>query len=307
MNKVAFLFPGQGSQRSEMGFDLIEESGAAKARFEEAEAILGWSVSELCQPDNNKKLNNTLYTQPALYTVGCVFAERIQEEGVSPALVAGHSAGEYAALTTAGLWDFATGLRVIAERARLMSTVDTPGSMAAVLGLDPDTIADICSASPAGLVQIANYNSPKQTVISGETSAVETIGPILKEAGARRVVPLPVSGAFHSPLMKSAQETFAEFMKTIEVNELACGFVSNNTGNQETDPLTIRDHLVRQFCECVRWIDCMKTIADLCPVAIESGPGSVLTGLAKQCTPDLPCFETDTLDGIREGCSHAVD
>lgn len=300
MTRIAFLFPGQGSQCPEMGLDFIQESPSAREKYAAAEAALGWAVDALSQPEGAEKLGITCFTQPALYTVGCVIADWLREAGMKPALVAGHSAGEYAALYAAGAWDFETGLRVIAERGRLMHEKAAPGSMAAVMGLDPQTLTALCQEWSEGIVCVANYNSPKQIVISGEEKAINGILPLLKEKGARRAMKLNVSGAFHSPLMSEAQALFESFMKDIPIQAPNVPWISNNTAAAETDPCQIRDLLVRQFCEPVRWIESMQRIADQSDKALEVGPGAVLKGLAKACCEDFPCETTATVVGTRK-------
>ncbi|MGI6458453.1 MAG: ACP S-malonyltransferase [bacterium] len=296
MASLAFLFPGQGSQYEGMGQDLFTNSSHARERYAEAHSILGWSVIDLSTPESGEKINTTCYTQPALYTLSCIISEHLLANGIQPAIVAGHSAGEYAALTTAGAWDFATGLRVIAERARLMHEKAAPGAMAAVLGLEEDALQTACSEWTEGSVSIANYNSPRQIVISGDENAVHGIMPLLKERGARRVLPLPVSGAFHSPLMKDAQQLFDEFLSTITINPPRIPWVSNNTATIITEAETVRQHLVRQFCEPVRWVQSLKLIEQKCDTALEVGAGKVLQGLVKQCTENLPCEITSTFE-----------
>jgi len=296
MTNIAFLFPGQGSQRTGMGLDFIESKPAIKRCYQTATDILGWSVEELSNPDKKSDLNITLHTQPCIYVLSCAIAELLKESGVTPALTAGHSAGEFAALTTSGAWDFETGLRIIAKRAQLMHETSKPGAMAAVLGLAPEAVDQVCQDWTDGIVQAANFNSPKQTVITGEPEAVKAIAPALKEKGARRVMPLRVSGAFHSPLMKEAQQQFAEFMSSITINDATVPWVSNNTGQAVTDAAMIKEQIVKQFCEPVRWTDSMAFIEKECKVSVESGPGEVLKGLVKACCPDLPCYSTDAVD-----------
>ncbi len=295
MKRLAFLFSGQGSQHTGMGLDFIESNSIAKERYRTAHHILGWSVEDLSKSERNDDLSITLYTQPAIYTLSCVIAETLRSAGVQPALVAGHSAGEFAALTISGVWDFETGLRVIAERARFMHETSQPGAMSAVLGLPPDQVQSICEEWTEGIVRAANFNSPKQTVITGDPAAVQGIAVVLKEKGAKRVLPLKVSGAFHSPLMKEAQIQFAEFLKTIEIRNPQIPWVSNNTGTPVTDGATVRTHIVKQFCEPVRWTDCMAWIEKECDGGIEVGPGDVLKGLAGACCPDFLCMSTDSV------------
>lgn len=283
-----------------MGLDVFEAWPQAQDRLQQAHEVLGWQVEALCAPERKDDLPITLYTQPALYCLSVIYHEILREKGVAPSYVAGHSAGEYAALTAAGSWDFATGLRVIAKRAELMHNAQGEGGMAAVLGLDPQVISEVCEACDAGHVAIANYNSPKQTVISGDKAAVDAVVPLLKEKKAKRVVPLPVSGAFHSVLMRQAQDEFRAFMDEIRLEAPSALFVSNNQGVIVVEPAEIKSQLVRQFCEPVRWVDCMNVLAVECSAAVEVGPGNVLTGLARQCTPDLPCLKTDTWEGIEQ-------
>lgn len=296
MKRTAFLFPGQGSQHEGMGLDFSASFDSAKNLYQRAQSLLGWSILDLSQPDKKDDLNVTLFTQPAIYTLSCIIANRLHEAGVNPTLTAGHSAGEFAALTAAGAWDFETGLMVIAERARLMHETATPGAMAAVLGLSPEEVQSACLEWKNGIVCAANYNSPKQTVITGEPDAVAGIVPVLKEKGAKRVIPLKVSGAFHSPLMKEAQVKFNEFLKDIPINNLTIPWISNNTGRPVQDATVVRELLVKQFCEPVRWIDTMIYVVGHCDISIEIGPGEVLKGLAKACCPDLTCMSTDSVE-----------
>lgn len=296
----AFLFPGQGSQYEGMGNDLAGESAAALQRYKQAEDILGWDILELKNTDSVPSLDITIYTQPAVYVVSCTTAEYLIKNGVQPSAVAGHSAGEFAALTVAGAWDFETGLNVISQRACLMHKMAGPGVMAAVLGLDPDSIRETCDAFEGGIVRVANYNSPKQTVITGESDAIDEVTPILKEKGARRVVKLPVSGAFHSPLMEKAQSEFRRFMDSIELREPKVQWISNNTAQPESDPVRIKELLIEQFCSSVRWVETMNWMKQQTNQAVEVGPGEVLCGLAKACADEYICLPTSTLENIKE-------
>ncbi|MGC9326421.1 MAG: ACP S-malonyltransferase [Candidatus Hinthialibacter sp.] len=300
MKRLAFLFSGQGSQREGMGLDFIGSNPLFRERYEAAHKVLGWSPAELSQPARKSDLPITYYTQPCIYTLSCVIAEALSKAGAEPHVTAGHSAGEFAALTAAGAWDFETGLRVIAERARLMHETSKPGAMAAVLGLAPEIVESTCEEWPDGLVRAANFNSPKQTVITGEPEAVQAIAPVLKEKGARRVLPLKVSGAFHSPLMKEAQQQFAQFLKQIKIQDPRVPWISNNTGAAVQDAFAVREHIVKQFCEPVRWVNSMALIQKECDLAVEVGPGEVLKGLTNACCPDFPCVSTDSVEGMKK-------
>ncbi len=284
-----------------MGLDLIQNIPLAQERYHQANDILGWSVEKLSTSDDeNFSLKQTLYAQPAIYTHSCVVHEILAEAGLFPTFTAGHSAGEYAALTAAKAWDFATGLRVIAERARFMSQAKHAGSMAAVLGVDAKIITEVVSGWTDGILVVANYNSPKQTVISGDVEAIDQVIPVLKEKKARRVLKLPVSGAFHSPLMKKAQQAFDAFMQTVEIKSPTILWGSNNSALIETDAATIRSQLVKQFCEPVRWVELMELVSRQCDSCIEVGPGEVLRGLAKACCEDLECGSAGSLEGIEK-------
>lgn len=272
-----------------MGLDWFQASPVADEAFKRAESILGWPLREVCSPDGDERLSVTLYTQPALYVTCAIIADALQHKGFSPSITAGHSAGEFAALYAAGSLDFETGLIVIAERARLMHEKAGPGAMAAVLGLQPQEVQDACVEFSGGIVQAANYNSPKQTVITGEEQAIDDITDDLKQRGARRVVKLPVSGAFHSPLMKEAQIEFNQFMMGVEIKRPRIAWVSNNTAQPEDDPDEIKSLLIAQFCESVRWVDSMAYISSHAESGIECGPGEVLCGLAKQNASEWPC------------------
>ncbi|MBZ0257244.1 ACP S-malonyltransferase, partial [bacterium] len=293
-------FPGQGSQKPGMGLDWLDASQIAQERCRQAESALGWSVCDLWKPENETDLGLTKNTQPALYTLSAIISDALKEQGIEPALTAGHSAGEFAALYAAGAWDFETGLKIIAERARLMHELAAPGAMAAVLGMEPSQIEAACSEWSDGIVQAANFNSPKQTVITGEKAAIEAISPVLKEKGARRVMQLPVSGAFHSPLMKEAQSQFRAFLQDIEIKDLTTAWVSNNSAQQESASSSIREQLIKQFCEPVRWVQSMEVISSNADCGIEVGSGEVLCGLAKQCNRDWTCSPCGTIEDFNK-------
>lgn len=290
--KVAFLFPGQGSQSVGMGTGWIDDH-PRRGWLDLAHDVVGRDIRSLCLDGPKEALDQTVVTQPALYILSAMLLSNLEEHGVCPVGAAGHSAGEYAALLAAGAWDFETGLGVIATRARIMFEAGqrTPGAMAAVLGLEGDRVDGICGeAFPGGEVVVANRNTPTQTVISGERDCVDSVCALLKERGARRVVRLAVSGAFHSPLLEDGKKEFAGYLESIEIKPPSTPWISNLTGTAELSPHVIRDHLARQLVSPVQWVETMARLDGLdCERFLEVGPGKVLTGLAKGCGTRTPC------------------
>lgn len=278
---TCFLFPGQGSQKPGMGRDFYESAPDAKAVFDQAETALGSEFLDAVFNGPDNALRDTRVTQPALVTVEVAIAAHLQAHGLRPDTVAGHSIGEISALAVAQALTPETAIAIAVERARLMAGAMTDGAMAAVLGMPPETIE---KHLPSG-AEVANYNGPEQTIISGTADAVHTAAETLKTAGAKRVLPLNVSGAFHSSFMKPAAERFAAYLSSIEVAAPTCRFVSSVTAREETKPARIRELLAQQLHEPVRWTQVMHFLG---PVeAIEVGPGNVLQGLARR-TPDAP-------------------
>ena len=217
--KTAFVFPGQGAQKTGMGLDLYEHSEDIKKLYEKADKILGFSLSEMCFRGSEEDLRQTINTQPAIYVMSVAISQLLKENGIKPDITAGHSIGEYAALTTAGVISFEDGIKLVRERGRLMNEagIKAPGTMAAIMGMKFDDVKKYCEeASEAGIVEVANFNSPEQIVISGEIAGVEKAMEIMKANGAKRVVPLKVGAAFHSRLMKEAAEIFAELIDKAE-------------------------------------------------------------------------------------------
>jgi [acyl-carrier-protein] S-malonyltransferase len=280
MAKTAWVFPGQGSQVVGMGADLLEIP-EAKARFEHAEAILGWSVPDICQGDE-ATLSQTLYTQPCLYVVSSILVDLLLQQGDRPHMVAGHSLGEYVALYTAKVFDFEAGLRLVKRRAELMSRV-SGGAMAALIGFDrPQLLAKLQSTVD---VVLANDNHEGQVVISGTVAAVEAV---LTDVKVKRVVRLNVSGAFHSPLMAPAAHEFQHVLATVSFRNAQVPVLSNVDPTPTIDATTLKDRLAQQMTGSVRWTE----ISARLPIAgmdcvVEIGPGKVLTGLVKRTAPDL--------------------
>ncbi len=284
MEKVAYIYPGQGSQAVGMGISAAESYDEAGALFNKASEVLGYDVRALCAEGPLEKLSQTHYTQPALFTVEAALTEVLKANGFSPALVAGHSLGEFSAWYAAGVYHFEDGLRLVAERGRLMDGADPEGagSMTALIGLEYDTVKEICESFD-GTVVVANINSPTQLVISGEKDAVGKAGAIADEKGARRVVPLKVSGAFHSPLMDGARAEFAEVVASIEFFDARIPVYSNVTARPVTDAGEIRKVIVEQVTSPVRWAETVMNIIDAgVGRAFEVGPGNVLGGLVKR-------------------------
>jgi [acyl-carrier-protein] S-malonyltransferase len=288
--KYAFLFPGQGSQSVGMGRDLAGAFASAGKRFARADEILQRPLSRLIWDGPMEELTQTKNTQPALFTVEAAIADILAEKGIVPGVVAGHSLGEYSALYSAGVLSFEDGLVLVARRGELMTAAGAkkPGAMAAVIGMDKGKIAEILQTVAAGIVVTANENTPDQTVISGETAAVKEAGEKLKAGGAKKVVPLPVSGAFHSPLMQEAADAMAQVLLPVQFNAPKCPVIANVTARPETDAGLLKDLLVKQLVSPVRWVESMLAVAACgCGTAVEAGPGSVLRGLARKCHGEL--------------------
>jgi len=278
-----FLFPGQGSQKVGMGSDLFDATPLAETRFAEASNVLGVDLKKIVLEGPEDELKKTEYTQPALFTLESILVDMLAEKGVVPSATMGHSLGEYGALYGAGVIDFATGIKLVAKRGALMAAAgaSSNGGMAAIIGLEKSRIAEVLT-SIEGVVVPANENLPEQTVISGEKAAVEIACEKLKEAGAKRALILPVSGAFHSPLMKSAADEFGKYLETVEFNDAKCPVITNVTAEAETNGAKLKSLLVEQLLSPVRWVDSLVSLAktDVTSV-VEVGPGAVLKGFMR--------------------------
>ena len=282
----AYLFPGQGSQFPGMGKALYERSAEARELMDRANGILGFPITDIMFEGTADDLKATRVTQPAIFIHSVALALCSGLE--TPAMVAGHSLGEFSALAAAGAMDFEDALRLVAVRAREMQLCceNVPGAMAAVIALPAETIEEIC-ASCSGIVIPANYNSDGQVVISGEKEAVAEACAKLKEAGAKRALPLPVSGAFHSPLMEPARVELAKAIEATPLREPACPVYQNVSALPVTDPVLIKENLLRQLTSPVRWTQTVQNmVADGADSFLEIGPGTVLQGLVHRIAPE---------------------
>lgn len=299
MNKIAFLFPGQGSQAVGMGRDLAENFPAARQTFEEADEALGFSLSKLCFEGPEEQLRLTEFTQPAIFTVSTAASRILAERGVRPGLVAGHSLGEYSAHVAAGTLAFADGIRAVRSRGKFMQEAVPAGegAMAAVLALAAEEIAKACaeaSAETGKPVSPANINSPDQTVISGAIQAVEKAAELCKSRGARKAVMLPVSAPFHCALMQPAQDRLAELLHGLPFTNPSIPVAVNVDAALVSGAEEARSALIRQVTGAVRWVECMQLLMAQQPAHfIEVGPGKVLCGLMRQIDRQQRCLNVE--------------
>lgn len=290
----AYIFPGQGSQFPGMGKELYELNSLAKERFETANSLLGFRITDIMFGEDAEALKETRVTQPALFLHSTILSE-IMGNRFAPEMVAGHSLGEFSALVAAGALRFEDGLLLVAERAQAMQDACNvaPGAMAAILGLEDKNVENICR-SIEGVVVAANYNCPGQLVISGAVPAVEVACEKLTEIGARRAMILPVGGAFHSPLMEPAREELAAAIEGTEFSNPVCPVYQNVTASAVSDPSEIQKNLVAQLTAPVRWTQTMnQMITDGASEVIEVGPGKVLQGLFKKVDRSFPCSSAE--------------
>lgn len=284
-----YVFPGQGAQFTGMGKDLYDNNTLAKELFEKANEVLGFRITDLMFAGTDEDLRQTKVTQPAIFLHSVILAKTLGGQ-FKPDMAAGHSLGEFSALVAAGALSFEDGLVLVSKRARAMQKACelTPSTMAAVLGLPDEKVADICAGITDEIVVCANYNCPGQLVISGSIPGVDKACELLKEAGAKRALRLNVGGAFHSPLMEPARAELAAAIETTDIHTPVCPVYQNVDARPHTIPADIKSNLIAQLTAPVRWTQSVQNmIADGATHFIELGPGTILQGLIKKINKDV--------------------
>jgi [acyl-carrier-protein] S-malonyltransferase len=298
MARIAFLFPGQGSQKVGMGKDLVERHPHLREFFARADDVLGFPLTRLCFEGPDTDLVQTQNTQPAIFVVSMAILDVLRKAGVAPEAAAGHSLGEYGALVCAGVLEFEDALRRVRRRGELMAGVNarTPGAMAAVIGLSGDAVAEACRKAQAeglGVVEPANFNTPQQTVISGQEAAVERAMKLATEAEAEKVVRLQVGAPFHCSLMGALQDEFAATLERYTFRDPRFPVVANVSGDYVRTADAVKDALRRQVAGAVRWTDSINRLAAAgVDTFVEVGPGRTLVGLGRQIQPDIAAHST---------------
>ncbi len=301
MAKLAVIFPGQGAQSVGMGKSLFENSDESKEVFETANRVLGKSISDICFEGPEETLQQTINTQPAILTTSLAAFEALKSKlNLNIDYTAGHSLGEYAAMYTAGVFSLEDILKLIAKRAELMNkaATSTKGTMAAVLGLNKEKIEEALT-SVSGIVSVANFNSPEQIVITGEIEAVNYAMEKLKEAGAKRVIPLSVSGAFHSELMREAGEEFNNFVDEFTANNANISVITNVDADITVNADDFKNKMPEQIYSSVYWTQTIEKMVSLgVDTFVEVGPGKVLAGLNKKINPEVKTYNVYDFDSL---------
>ena len=304
MSKLAFVFPGQGAQSVGMGKDFYDKFDIAKKLFDEADDALGYSIKKMCFEGSEDDLKLTENTQPAILVVSVIAAELLKAEGITPDIAGGHSLGEYSALVAAGSLKFSDAVKLVHKRGQFMQEAVPvgEGSMAAIIGLDDEVIVENCKkASEVGAVQAVNFNCPGQTVIAGTVAGVDKAVELLKSAGAKKAVVLPVSAPFHSTLMKPAAEKLSAELDKVEIHDAACSIAANFTGELETESAKIKSNLVSQADHPVKWIDCVKSMKNFgAEIFIECGPGKTLCGFNRRIDKSIKSLNVEDLDSLEK-------
>lgn len=303
MSKLAFLFPGQASQHPGMGHDLAENFSESRAVFEEADTALGFAISKLCFEGSEDDLKLTENTQPAILTASIAAYRAIEKRGITPDFVAGHSLGEYSGLVASGALDFAGAVKLVHSRGKYMQEAvpHGEGAMAAIMGLSPSDVAEICKkAADHDVVSPANLNSPEQTVISGKAAAVKRAVEIASQAGAKRAVILPVSAPFHCALMEPAQKQLEPDLRAAAFSALRIPLITNVDAEAITSGEEARDALIRQVTMPVRWLDSMHELIESgTTIFVEVGPGKVLSGLLRQIDRSVRCLNVEDAASLK--------
>lgn len=290
--RIAFLFPGQGSQAVGMGKDLYDNFESAKSVFNTADSVLGKSITKLCFEGPEDALKQTVNTQPCIVTMSIAALEALKSQlDIKPDFVAGHSLGEYCAMYSAGVMSLETALKAIQKRADLMGATHG-GAMSAILNAPEGALEEaLKEASQVGYVDVANYNSPAQVVITGDEAAVAKAGELLLAKGARRVVPLAVSGAFHSKFMENAGHEFEGFVAGLELRNAQTPVVTNVDASATTECSDFRTKMPKQIYSSVHWTQTIqKMVSECVEIFVEIGPGKVLAGLNKKIAPEAKVF-----------------
>jgi len=303
MSKTAYIFPGQGSQIVGMGKDFYNQFDEAKEVYKKADEVLGYSISDICFNGDTETLNKTKNTQPAILTTSLAILEVIKKQySAQVSATAGHSLGEYGSLFLAGVLPLETAIKITSERAKLMNEAaeNTQGGMAAVLGLsEEDILRGIEELSPSGVISVANYNCPGQIVITGEKELIEKSQEVFKNLGAKRVVPLAVSGAFHSQLMGTAADKFAEIIKDIEFNDAKIPVYENIDGMKVISGNELKHRLPKQIYSSVMWTQTVENmIKDGIDTFVEIGSGKVLSGLVKKINSDVKILNVNSIETL---------
>lgn len=303
MSKLAFLFPGQASQYPGMGRDLAENFAESRATFEAADAALGFPISKLCFEGSEEALKQTENTQPAILTVSVAAYRALEARGIVPDFVAGHSLGEYSALVAAGALEFSAAVKLVRQRGRYMQEAVPvgEGAMAAILGLSPADVADVCKKAAAGeVISPANLNSPEQTVVAGNAAAVKRAVEIASQSGAKRAVVLAVSAPFHCSLLMPAQQRLEVDLRAAAFGPLRFPLITNVDAEAVSSGEEARDALIRQVTLPVRWLESMREMIDRgVNIFVEVGPGKVLSGLLRQIDRSVRCLNVEDAASLR--------